>query len=515
MLAVLSRFRLPALLTGTLLATLGALVLGNGEPWLVATPLLLVGAVWAVLRLPVRYPALALLFLVLSVDYLPERPQEMLWPSPLFPLGQSLFQQLNSLTGIEALRVPGVDLWVLLMLGVAIVRRATGSTIDLPVLPLPRPLVLTSLLSLVTIVWMTVYGTLRGGDVRNSLWQWHQLAMLPLLTLLYHFALRGPDDWRAIRRVILSAAFIKAAIGAYFIVFIARPNQYDVEFSTSHSDSMTFLFSIVVALAPLLERPSPRLLARAALIVTVVGIGMYYNDRRLAYVSLFGCLATLYFMQPRTRVKRRLTVVLLALSPLLVGYVTAGWNSSAGVFSPVQTLRSIVEGQHAEGEMDYRDIENWDLIMTWRKRPLLGTGYGHVFEEPIKLPNIAAVFPTYGFHPHNSLLGMLAFGGVVGFTGLWLYLAVTSFLAARAYRHTAEPRYREAALVVLCMVLTYANQCFGDIGTVSWLCTFHMAVYVAYTGKLAVAVGAWPAQDTVRASRPSGPTQPAEPAALR
>ncbi|XXF80295.1 O-antigen ligase family protein [Myxococcaceae bacterium GXIMD 01537] len=507
--AALTRLRYPALIAGVLGATLVALVLGGDELWLVAAPLLLTAAIWAVLRLPVRYPALALLFVVLTVDYLPERPQEMLWPSPLFPLGQAFFQQLNALTGIEALRLPGVDLWLFLLLGVAIYRRATGSKVDLPVTPLPRPLVWASIVSVLTIGWMTVYGAVRGGDVRNGLWQWHQLAMLPLLTLLYHFALRGPEDWPAIRRVIVSAAFIKAVIGAYFIVFIARPNEYDVEFSTAHSDSMTFVFSVLVALTPLLERPSARMLARAAVIISIVGMGLYYNDRRLAYVSLGGCLLLIFLMQPTTRVKRRVAHALVLLSPLIIAYVAAGWNSTSGVFGPVQTLRSIIDGQHAEGELDYRDIENWDLIMTWRQRPLLGTGYGHVFEEPIKLPNIAAVFPTYGFHPHNSLLGMLAFGGVVGFTGLWLYLVVTVYLSARAYRHTANPTYREAALVIICMVLVYANQCFGDIGTLSWICAFQMAVMVSYAGKLAVAVGAWPSEDTMRVKQTE-----AEPPAL-
>lgn len=497
--AALSRLRFPALVAGTMLVTLAALVFSDGgEPWLIAAPLLLVGAVWAVLRLPVRYPTLALLFLVLSADYLPERPQEMLWPSPLFPLGQALFQQLNALTGLEFLRVPGVDLCILFLLGVAVVRRATGSKLEPPVTPLPRPLVAACLLSLATIGWMVVYGAVRGGDVRNGLWQWHQLAVLPLLVLLFHFALRGPEDWRALRRVVIAAAFIKACIGAYFIVFIARPNAYDVEFSTAHSDSMTFLFAVLCALTPLMERPSGRLFARAGLLLAVVGMGMYFNDRRLAYVSLFGCLLAVYLMQPWTPVKRRLSRALVLLAPVIALYVGAGWNSGARVFAPVQTLRSIIDGQAAEGHLDYRDIENWDLLMTWRARPLLGSGYGHVFLEPIKLPNIAHVFPTYGFHPHNSLLGLFAFGGVVGFTGLWLYLAVTVFLAARAYRHTTEPAYRESALVAMGMVLTYANQCFGDMGVISWICTFIIAATVAHTGKLAVAVGAWPREDSVR-----------------
>jgi hypothetical protein len=57
----------------------------------------------------------------------------------------------------------------------------------------------------------------------------------------------------------------------------------------------------------------------------------------------------------------------------------------------------------------------------------------------------------------------------------------------------------------MCMVLTYANQCFGDMGVISWICAFLMAATVAHTGKLAVAVGAWPREDTVRVSPASEP----------
>ncbi len=482
-----------ALVLGAVATTVAALVLSNGHPVAAFAPTLIIAALWGVTRIPLRIPVLVLLFLVLSLDYVSERSHHGLWDSPLFPLGELLFSNFSAVTGIEALRFPLLDAIILFLLGLGIYRRATGSTLDRPSPPLPLPLTAAVALSAVTIVAMEGVGILRGGaDVRGSLWQWHQLGFLPMLVMLYHFALRGPRDHVAVAKVVVAAAFVKACIGTYFILFIARPNGWEPEYATCHSDSMTYVASVLIAVVPWLERPTRRAFLRALLIVAVVGVGLYFNDRRIAYVSLTMALITAVWMSPWTPMKRFLTRAFILLLPLIVAYVAAGWRSSARVFSPVQTLRSLVETDKGNGELDYRELENLNLRATWRRNPFLGTGYGHGFDEPFALPDIARVFPQYRLHPHNSLLGLFAFGGVFGAAGLLAYLVVTVFLAARVYHRAHDPAHRAAALVAVGMVGAYLNQCFGDMATISWLSTFHVAVTVVCVGKLATELNIWP-----------------------
>ncbi|RYZ35724.1 MAG: O-antigen ligase domain-containing protein, partial [Myxococcaceae bacterium] len=175
--------------------TLGAAAVGNGDPIVTLAPTLALTVVWVIWKLPLRYLALTVLYLVLAVDYTPERPQSMFWPSPLFPLGKLLFTQMHELVGIGALRFPLIDGLIIGSIGIGIWRRAKKSTIDPPVVPIPRPLAVVLAISFFSIMWMEVWGIIRGGDIKNSLWQWHQAAVLPLVAMMYHYSLRGPEDW--------------------------------------------------------------------------------------------------------------------------------------------------------------------------------------------------------------------------------------------------------------------------------------------------------------------------------
>jgi len=136
-------------------------------------------------------------------------------------------------------------------------------------------------------------------------------------------------------------------------------------------------------------------------------------------------------------------------------------------------------------------VENFNLIATWQKNPLLGTGYGHGFDEVMKLADISHLFEDYLYHPHNSVLGLLAFGGAVGFTGVWLFVPLTVFFATRSYRRAHLPQWRAGALVCFAIVIAYTNQCFGDMGITSWYGMILMALSVTVTGKLAILTGAW------------------------
>ncbi|TSC34354.1 exopolysaccharide repeat unit polymerase [Corallococcus sp. Z5C101001] len=487
-----SYWRYAALLVGLGLACIGGAAVSDGNPIITVAPVVAATVVWGMTKAPLRYQALAVLYLVLAVDYTPERPQSMFWKSPLFPLGQLLFSQLHELVGIGALRFPLIDVLIIGLIGLGIYRRATKSTIDPPVVPLPRPLIVLVALSAVTILWMEVWGILNGGDVKNSLWQWHQAACMPLMVMMFHYSLRGPQDWPAVARTVIAGALTKSAVSTYFAVVVIPEIGKEIEYTTCHSDSMTFIFALMVCVTRWLERPKAAHAIRGIVVAVLVFVGMFYNDRRLAYVSMVGSMGAAYLFNPWTPLKKFVTRAAILMLPLGVVYLGVGWNSSSGVFKPVQTFRSLVEGQHAEGELDYRDIENLNLIATWSSHPLVGVGYGHEFVLDYPMPDIAFVFPQFRYHPHNSLLGLLAFGGVLGFTGIWMYLVATVYLIARAYHRSYAAEHRSAALVIIGVVASYLNQVFGDMGIISYICTMLVAVSVTMTGKMAMVTGAWP-----------------------
>ncbi|WP_228557085.1 exopolysaccharide repeat unit polymerase [Myxococcus sp. AB025B] len=501
-----SYLRFVALLGFLVLATVGGALL---HPVVALAPVLLVAVLWLVVKVPIRYPVMIVTYLVLAVDYVPERPQSGFWPSPLHPLGELLFAQLSYITKIGALRFPLVDVLIVGLLGLAMYRRVTKSKIDPPALPMPRPLIAVVALSLIAILFMEVRGVMRGGDFKNSLWQWHQAAMMPFIVAMFHYAMRGPEDWPIFARTVIAAGLTKAAISVYFGAIVVPSMGVFVEYTTCHSDSMTFNFCLLVATMRFLEKPKGAHALRGLLLMFCIFMGMVYNDRRLAYVSFVGCLLAGYLITPWPAIKRTFTRGLVLLAPLMLVYFAVGWNARGGAFAPVHKVRSLIDGEGGEGNLDYRDIENLDVIATWTQFPLLGTGYGHEFLEPIPLPNIAFVFPQYRYHPHNSLLGLFAFGGMVGYTGVWMYLVVTIFLAVRAYHRSHVAEHRAAGLIIVGSVICYINQVFGDMGIISYICTFVVSLCVVTSGKLAVATGAWPMPHT--ALVPPAPSAPVPP----
>jgi len=478
-------------LFGVACATAVAIVAGS--PFLFAAPALAVAAVWAVWKLPTRVTSLALIFAMWTADYIPESPTGGVWQSPLRPLGDFLFLNLSATTGIGFLRFPGLDVTVVTLLAIGALRRALRSHADPPTTPSVRPLSMLLLLSGAMVILLDVWGSATGGDFNESLWQLRQLLMMPLMAMLFLHAIGGSHaDLRLIAKVAIVAAVWKSLVGIYFIWVIARHSGQVYEFTTSHSDTLLFVPLMGMQLALFFEKPVARSWRSALKWLPIVVYGMVLNDRRLAYVSLAGVFICFMFMYPKqNKLKRSFQRFLILSSPLLVLYVAAGWNSTSAVFGGAQLVKSLIKGDQAQAGADYRDIENYDVLFTWSDNALIPLGFGKKFEEPVKLPDISFVMPTYQYHPHNTILWMWTIGGVLGFSFLFAPLVAGVYLAARVFRKASHHLDRVAAMTVIAMIIAHINQCFGDMGTRTYFGSMGCALALAVVSKIAVRTGAW------------------------
>lgn len=504
-----SFFFIVALVAGAFVSAL-VLVAGNGKlPLAFAAPVLL-GLFYALARLPMRYLVLGLLFLMWTADYLPEAPQSNMWASPLYPIGQFLFLNLSALTGVSALRVPGLDFTVVVLTLIAIYRRVTRSKLD-ETSPGVRTLGLLLVLQLLTVVALDVWGVNTSvpqlneagraiappvpGDFNESLWQLRQLLLMPLFAFLMLFAFPGTHaDLRLIARVAIVAACVKACVGIFFLYYFVRGSGFPVEYTTSHSDTLLFVPLLAMQFALMFERKTKQTYRDLFKWVPLVVWGMICNDRRLAYVSLGGCFLTIVLMQPWGSAKRTLLRNLVIASPAILLYIIGGWNQPADskIFAGSQLVKSLIKGDQAQAGADYRDIENFDVLYTWSENSFVPLGFGHKFQEPVKLPDISIAMPTYQYHPHNNILWMWTIGGLFGFFGMFAPLVCAVFLAARIFRFATSAIDRVAALTVISMVIAHLNQCFGDMGTRNYFGSMGCALAITVASKLAIRTGAWP-----------------------
>lgn len=487
-----------ALGTAALLVVMGELV-GDGTFGLLVGLIAFGLVVYAMTRIPLRYSMMGLAFFATVLPN-PSEGRPTPWEPPFTTTGQALLNHLNNLDRGGLLGLVPVSAMEILFGVLALIvlhRKRTKSRIDGDVPPTPKPLIQLAQLSLAASGLTWLVGLAFGGDFGMSLWQVNAVIYLPIVFLLMQAGFRGPQDHWALAKVYLVAAAYKCML-AFFVVntiVLEAENPWDRKpaFGTAHADSMVFSLAFSIVIAPFLEGVERRWRWLAAVMLPILILGTISNNRRLAWVQIAAVLFMVYLVSRESRIKRLIRRAALASTPLLIGYMMAGWDSQyGGFFKPVRIVRSVVDTEaDVSGSSQWREFENVNIIATFRDNPLLGTGYGHPYKEVIVLPMVE--YPLERYLPHNSLLGLWAYAGTVGFACLTMLWVAGVYFAMRAYHAAVKPSDRAAAIVSFGAVPIYLAQCFGDIGLLSWSGVYIMGASLAIAAKLAVVTGQWQA----------------------
>ena len=413
-----------------------------------------------------------------------------LWRSPLEALG-FLFVSVPGL---------GLTVWQILMLVLAPVSllwpgalRRRGGITDAAIL-----------VSLASVVLTFAWGVARGGSAYNAYYQlWRFLAAL-LVGVVLLSVIRSPRDLKAVGLTVLLAALVRASLAIYFywMVVYGRVSPAPL-YMTTHDDSLLFVAGLLVAVSWALARGKVRAWAAAALVSTYVLYAVVLNNRRLAWIEALLVFVLAYAILPRGRTRRRTTLTLAVVAPILLVYVTVGWGRPEGVFAPLQAFSTTSSYEDASTLAREEEIRNL-LYTVWSAgNPLLGTGWGMPYRKVTSFyANYGNEWWQYGYLPHNSLLGVVVFAGLIGLCGIWIVVPVTAFLGTRGYRGALGPVERAAAMSAVCILPAYGAQCYGDIGFQSFTCALVLGVAIGVAGK----VSAWAdAASETAGRRASGP----------
>jgi O-antigen ligase len=467
-------------------ATAVAALLGAG-PAATAAPVLLAAVLWAAWTAPLRSSAGILAFLLLALD--DRWSANGRWASPVAPLGDLLRLSLRVVVPGVPLPVSGAELALALLLVVAAWRRSRGERDPGQALSPPGVRAVAALLVGAIALGVGV-GLAHGGSAEVAVWQTRPLATAAALYLLFEVAFRGTPDVAAIARVVVAAAAVRAAL-ALWVRHVVLAGVAGVEYVTDHGDSMLFSLACVIVIAHLVERADRRRLQAALVLLPLLVAGMQANQRRTAWVQLALGLLTFLVVGRAAPWRRQVGRAALAALPAVLLYGAAGWGAGAesGFFKPVRLVRSIVDSNVDRSTWD-RQVENWNLAMSMRERPLLGRGFGNEWTEYMASDDIAAIFTRYRAQPHNQVLGILLFAGPLGFVGIWAPLSVLVLLARRAYPRLRVPEARAAALAVGATAFIVPVQFFGDLGPFWPQYGVLTALALATGGKLAAETGA-------------------------
>lgn len=355
------------------------------------------------------------------------------------------------------------------------------------------PMDLAVLGSLAAIAASFLWGMARGGSAYNAYFQLKSPVVGLLFAVMLLSTVRRSRELRLLWSTVLAAALVRATLALYFHIVHVRGRGLDVPYATSHGDSLLWATGAAWLIALALARRT-----RRASIASLAGVlyllpAMYVNDRRLAWIELGVVLVFAYLLLPRRGLRRRVNRRLLLASPLIAAYVLVGWGSSAPIFAPLEALRTTSPTATNASKLA-RNEEDANLVYTFRRSPLLGTGWGHEYEALSSVYSAVfkkTDFTQYGYLPHNSLLALFAFTGVLGFAGMWTFVPVGAFFAARGYRRARRATDRAATMAAVCVLPVFGLQAFGDLGINELSAWLVAGVAVTSGGRVAAWTRAW------------------------
>jgi hypothetical protein len=422
------------------------------------------------------------LFGLLFAAWVGEAPPELdgvlysgLWRSP-FEIFAPLF-----------VPIPGIRLFGLQLLLIALVPLCATMPSGLRHrAPEMSAAILVSLASIgITVVW----GLLRGGGAYQAYYQlWRFLAALLVAYLLMSF-IRRPRDLQTLALTIVTAALIRGTLVTYFYWAHVRDKIAPApEYMTNHDDSLLFVAAIVITgVWAMLTRKRGAWMVAAFVLLWLFN-AMVLNNRRLAWVELSFAITLIYVLIGAGPLRRRINRCATVIVPLALGYLAVGWGREEALFAPIRALTSAGSDGDASSLARLEEMRNLIYTMWTAGNPLLGTGWGLPYQKVSSFyANYSSDWVLALYTPHNSLLGLAAFAGLVGILGIWGVVPVAAYLAARGCHKSTDPVICTASIAAICILAAYSVQCYGDIGLQSLPCGLMLGVALATAGK----VGAW------------------------
>jgi hypothetical protein len=198
------------------------------------------------------------------------------------------------------------------------------------------------------------------------------------------------------------------------------------------------------------------------------------NDRRTSFVGLMAALVLIPFILPKAiRLRLRSTFRLaVVLAVVLVSYKVVFSKAPANLGE-----RGYGEEAVDIGNLDYRQIENYNLMIGVIERPLLGLGFGTRFPQAVPLPDISFSFELFDAIPHNTLLYLWAFAGPFGIAALMTASCFMMVVLSRVGQLARSKRELLLAFLGLITVTQWGMYVSFDMGLLESRTSMLMGVF--------------------------------------
>ena len=326
--------------------------------------------------------------------------------------------------------VPGIALfpWQLLLIALAPFCVGAAGTVRMHSRELDRGIVVSIACIAVVFLW----GMMRGGSAYYAYYQvWRFLAAL-LIAYMLMSALQSQRDLVTLGKIVIVTGLIRATLCIYVYWTQVHGKIFPLpEFVTNHDDSILFVVAILTSLVWAFLKVGRSTWLITTLIVSYVSYAIVLNNRRIAWAELVMALILIYLVLGPGPVRARINRWAKWIAPVVVLYFIAGMGSDSPIFSPVHALTTM--GSNYDPSSLTRQEEDRNLLHTLvdSGNPLFGLGWGRPYDKVESYwSNYSASWVLVLYTPHNALLGLAAFSGLVGIIGIWGIVPLGAFLAA-------------------------------------------------------------------------------------
>lgn len=308
-------------------------------------------------------------------------------------------------------------------------------------------------------------GLKSGGEFLKALWEVRALGYFAVLYLVIPQIIKSKQQLKILIWIFIVVISIKAFQGVARFAWLGFSFQ-GWPTLTSHEDPVFIntLFILLFSFWLFNYQKAQRRVLGTLFILLVAGF--FVGQRRAAIASLTVSLVAFFMLLPAAK-KWTFTKVAAPVMLLLVLYGAAFWNADNKLARPVQMVKSSLYTQKENlSKEDYysnlfRKYENYDLAVTTRQYPVVGTGFGKKFVQPLDLADIQ--FPLRDYIPHNQILWVVAKTGAIGFFLFWFFFNCFAFQGAALLQHLKSPYLKAVCMMIVIAVINQMVVSFFDL----------------------------------------------------
>jgi hypothetical protein len=308
----------------------------------------------------------------------------------------------------------------------------------------------------------TMTGIFRGNTLALAFSQLHFVPMIPVWLIIGYYLGMQPILLQKAVRLLFWICIWRSVYALYVFLVVYEGSMGTREYLIDHPTSLFLALALGYAgFQGFTQRADHgRLLAYAGAFVLMLW-PYILNDRRTSFVGLMAALLLLPLILPKAfRVRLRSTF----RWALVAGTALVAYKVVYSKAPPNIGARAYGANYIDVGNLDYRQIENFNLMVGVIERPLLGLGFGTRFPQVVPLPDISFSFELFDAIPHNTMLYLWAFAGPFGIAALMTASCMMMVVLSRIGQLARTKRELMLAFLGLIVVTQWGMYVTFDMG---------------------------------------------------